>query len=70
MKKISNFMDRPWTWRTYCKLCGVIAAIYAVLIAASAVYVYWEEIVKTWERVCQKFKNWFRRVFRKEEEAY
>lgn len=69
-RKISSFMDRPWTWRTYLKCCGVGAAIYAVAVAGVAVYTYWEEIVEAGKRVIHRFKNWFRRVFRKEEGAY
>lgn len=69
-RKISSFMDRPWTWRTYLKCCGVGAIISFLIGMAWVVYCYWDEVVDTYERVSHKFKNWFRRVFRKEEGAY
>ena len=28
MKKLNAWLDTPWTWRSYFKLCGIVYAIY------------------------------------------
>ena len=38
MKAIKNFMNKPWTWGTYFKLCGVVTAVYAAITFAVMKY--------------------------------
>lgn len=43
MKAIKNFMNKPWTWGTYFKLCGVCAGVWTALLAAYVAWGKWYE---------------------------
>lgn len=34
MKAIKNFMNKPWTWETYFKFCGVAMGLWIAIIRA------------------------------------
>ena len=34
MKAIKNFMNKPWTWGTYFKFCGVAMELWIAIIGA------------------------------------
>lgn len=34
MKAIKNFMNKPWTWGTYFKFCGVAMGLWIAIIGA------------------------------------
>lgn len=46
MKNLNNWLDRPWTNRTYLKWCCVGAIIGATLNAIYMAWFYRDEIVK------------------------
>ena len=43
MKAIKNFMNKPWTWGTYFKCCGVGAGLSLAILGAFAAWVKWNE---------------------------
>ena len=43
MKAIKNFMNKPWTWGTYFKLCGAVMGVYAALAGAFIAWMKWNE---------------------------
>ena len=43
MKAIKNFMNKPWTWGTYFKLCGVGAGLSLAILGTFAALVKWNE---------------------------
>ena len=43
MKAMKNWMNKPWTWGTYFKLCGWVAGAYCVLIAGICAWEKWKE---------------------------
>ena len=45
MKKswLKNFMDKPWTWGTYFKLCGVVMGLYGAIAGAFYARMKWNQ---------------------------
>lgn len=43
MKAIKNFMNKPWTWGTYFKCCGVGAGLSLAILGAFAAWAKWNE---------------------------
>ena len=43
MKAIKNFMNKPWTWGTYFKLCGASVGLSLAIWGALAALVKWNE---------------------------
>ncbi len=45
MKKswLKNFMDKPWTWGTYFKLCGVVMGLYGAIAGAFCAWLIWNK---------------------------
>lgn len=59
MKAIKNFMNKPWTWGTYFKFCGVAMGLWATIIGA---YVAWAKYVnKKNEELQEDLKNYFKK---------
>lgn len=42
MKAIKNFMNKPWTWGTYFKLCGVGAGLSLAILGAFTAWANYE----------------------------
>lgn len=43
MKAIKNFMNKPWTWGTYFKMCGVAMGLWTAILAAYVAWGKWYE---------------------------
>ena len=43
MKAIKNFMNKPWTWGTYFKFCGVAMGLWTAIIGAYVAWAKWNE---------------------------
>lgn len=43
MKAIKNFMNKPWTWGTYFKLCGVVMGLYGATAGAFYAWMKWNQ---------------------------
>lgn len=43
MKAIKNFMNKPWTWGTYFKCCGVGTGLSLAILGAFAAWAKWNE---------------------------
>ncbi len=43
MKAIKNFMDKPWTWGTCFKLCGVSFGVLCALYGGFIARMKWNE---------------------------
>lgn len=50
MKAIKNFMNKPWTWGTYFKFCGVGAGSSLAILGAFAAWAKWNE-KKAWKEM-------------------
>ena len=49
--KVTEFLNTPWTFGTYLKLCGIVTAVYALIASATWVWVkiQWKKITKDLE---------------------
>ena len=43
MKAIKNFMNKPWTWGTYFKLCGAGAGLSLAIMGTLAAWAKWNK---------------------------
>ena len=43
MKAIKNFMNKPWTWGTYFKLCGVVMGLWTAIAGAYIAWAKWNQ---------------------------
>lgn len=43
MKAIKNFMNKPWTWGTYFKCCGVDMGLSLAILGTFAAWAKWNE---------------------------
>lgn len=43
MKAIKNFMNKPWTWCTYFKCCGVDMGLSLAILGTFAAWAKWNE---------------------------
>lgn len=43
MKAIKNFMNKPWTWGTYFKCCGVGMGLSLAILGTFAAWAKWNE---------------------------
>ena len=43
MKAIKNFMNKPWTWGTYFKFCGVAMGLWTAIAGAYIAWAKWNE---------------------------
>lgn len=59
LTKIANWMDKPWTNGTYCKLCAMTLAVYGVIMAAYAAFIWWDEIREKIDNLCDKVTGFF-----------
>ena len=57
MKAIKNFMNKPWTWGTYFKFCGVAMGLWAAIIGAYVAYVKY--VNKKTEDLQEDLKDYF-----------
>lgn len=57
MKAIKNFMNKPWTWGTYFKFCGVAMGLWAAIIGAYVAYVKY--VNKKTEELQEDLKDYF-----------
>lgn len=42
MKAIKNFMNKPWTWGTYFKLCGIGSGIAVAILGGMCAWAKYE----------------------------
>ena len=54
MKKQTNWMDKPVTWRSYMKLSIICVAISTVLSCLYVVWLYWDAFLDFFRRIHAK----------------
>ncbi len=59
LKRISNWMDKPWTNGTYCKICLGAGIAYAIVIAGIQLWFKWSEIVEKIDDIRDKLTSFF-----------
>lgn len=43
MKAIKNFMNKPFTWRGYFRLCGIVTGLYAAIVGLYVAWAKWND---------------------------
>lgn len=52
MKAIKNFMNKPFTWGSYFRWCGIVTGLYAAIIGLMIVWEKWQE--RKWQKDISK----------------
>lgn len=47
MKKFKNWMDKPFTWGGYLKLCGMGTAI-GIIVSLAMTWPYYSDNIRIW----------------------
>lgn len=58
-KRMNDWMDKPFTNRSYLTWFGIVMAIYAVIIAIWGVVLFWDDIVEKIKKPFKALKDFF-----------
>lgn len=59
MKTKHEWMNKPFTWGQYLKLCGIVAAIGLVIDGAVAAWIFWDSIMEKLDTIIYAVREKF-----------
>ena len=59
MKTKHEWMNKPFTWGQYLKLCGIVGAIALVIDGALAAWGFWDSIMEKLDTIIYAIKEMF-----------